>query len=50
MQAQNPQRFQEAMGRLNGKNDSQMKEMAENLAKENGIDLKQFASQFGIKL
>ena len=34
----------------NGKNEGQMKEMAMNIAKERGIDLSQFASQFGIKL
>ncbi len=34
----------------NGKSDEQMKETAMNLAKEQGIDLQKFASQFGIKI
>ena len=48
MQAQNPQRFKEVMNVLGGKSEDEQKEMAENLAKERGIDLKQFASQFGM--
>lgn len=35
---------------MRGKNENQIKEMANNIAKERGIDLNQFASQFGIKL
>lgn len=35
---------------LDGKNDVQLREMAQNIANERGIDLNQFASQFGIKL
>lgn len=33
-----------------GKSESDMKETCMNLAKERGIDLKAFASNFGIKL
>jgi len=33
-----------------GKSEQQMRETAMNLAKQQGIDLKQFASTFGIKL
>lgn len=33
-----------------GKSEADMKQTAINLAKEQGIDLKQFASTFGIKL
>lgn len=33
-----------------GKSESDMKQTAMNLAREQGIDLKQFASQFGINL
>jgi len=35
---------------IEGKNDGQLKEIAENIAKERGVDLNDFASQFGIKL
>lgn len=35
---------------LNGKNESQMREFVNNVAKERGIDLNAFASQFGMKL
>jgi hypothetical protein len=31
---------------IDGKSESQLKEMAENIAKERGIDLNQFAMQF----
>lgn len=34
----------------NGKNEVQLKELANNIAKERGIDLNNFAGQFGIKL
>jgi len=33
-----------------GKSDAQLKEIAENMARERGIDLKSFASGFGIKI
>lgn len=33
-----------------GKSESDMKQTAMNLAREQGVDLKQFASQFGINL
>ena len=35
---------------INGKNESDMKQTAMNLAKERGIDLKSFASSFGINI
>ena len=50
MQAQNPQKFNQVMQMISGKSDAQQKEMFQNLAKERGIDVNQFASQFGIKL
>lgn len=50
MQRQNPQRFNEVRSMLNGKNDVQLREMAENIASERGVNLNEFASQFGIKL
>ena len=48
--SQNPQMFNQIQQMVNGKNESQLKEMAHNIAKERGIDLNQFAGQFGIKL
>lgn len=50
MQAQNPQRFQQVKAMLDGKSEDQQKEIFTNLAKERGIDVNQFASQFGIRL
>jgi len=50
MMKQNPQAYQKAMEMTNGKSESDMRQTAMNLAKERGIDLKQFASNFGINL
>lgn len=50
MQSQNPQLFKKVQEMTNGKNEVQLKELANNIAKERGIDLNNFASQFGIKL
>lgn len=50
MQRQNPELYQKVQQMTNGKNESQMKDIAMNIAKERGIDLSQFASQFGIKI
>lgn len=50
MQQSNPQKFAEIQKMLNGKSEAQQKEMFTNLAKERGIDINQFANQFGIKL
>ncbi len=47
---QNPQKFNQIQQMVSGKNEQQLKEMAQNIAKERGIDLNQFASQFGIKM
>jgi hypothetical protein len=38
------------MQMLQGKTEAQQREMAENMARERGIDLNQLAAQFGIKL
>lgn len=35
---------------LSGKNENQMREFVNNVAKERGIDLNAFASKFGMKL
>ena len=50
MKAQNPQAYQQVQQMTSGKSEAQLKEMAENIAKERGIDLKNFASNFGIKI
>ena len=50
MMKQNPQAYQKTQEMVGGKSEADMKQIAENLARERGIDLKQFARQFGIKL
>ena len=50
MKNQNPKLFQKVQEMISGKNENQLKELANNIAKERGIDLNNFASQFGIKL
>lgn len=50
MKNQNPKLFQKVQEMTSGKNENQLKELANNIAKERGIDLNNFASQFGIKL
>lgn len=50
MQKSNPQKFAQIQQMINGKTEEQQKEMFTNIAKERGIDINQFASQFGIKL
>lgn len=49
MAQQNPQ-FAQAMRMIQGKNSEQLKQTAENIAKERGIDLEQMAQQMGLKL
>ena len=50
MQKQNPQKYNQIAEMLKGKDESQIRQMAQNIAKERGIDLNQFASQFNITL
>ena len=47
---QNPQMYQQVQQMIQGKSENQLKEMAQNIAKERGIDLNSFANNFGIKL
>ena len=47
---QNPQMFNQVQEMIKGKNETQLKEMAQNIAKERGINLNEFAGQFGIKI
>lgn len=50
MAQQNPQAFKKMQEMTSGKSESDMKQTCLNLAKERGIDLKQFAQGFGIQL
>ena len=50
MRQANPELYNRTMQMLNGKTEAQIKEMAENMARERGIDLGQLASQFGLKI
>ena len=45
---QNPQ-LQQVMGMIEGKTPQQMQQMAENLAKERGVNLQEFMKQIGNK-
>lgn len=50
MRQTNPELYNKGMQMIQGKSDAELKEMMQNLAKERGIDLNDFASQFGIRL
>lgn len=50
MKMNNPTLFRKVEQMTNGKNENELKEIATNLASERGLNLNQFASQFGIKL
>lgn len=49
MRQSNPQLFGQIQSMVNGKSEDELKVMAQNIASDRGIDLPQFASQFGIK-
>lgn len=49
MAGQNPQAAQ-AMRLIQGKNLQQLRQIAENMAKERGVDLNQIAQQMGVTL
>lgn len=50
MQQVNSGMFHKVQQMMNGKSENELKEMAQNIAKERGIDLNKFASQFGMKI
>ena len=50
MRQSNPELYAKGMQMIQGKSDEQLKEIADNIARERGIDLPFFAKQFGIKL
>lgn len=43
-------KLNQAMQMVNGKSESQVRQIAENMARERGVDLNQLAGQMGIKL
>lgn len=50
MMKSNPQAYQKMQEMTSGKNEEQMKQTAMNLAQQQGVDLRQFARNFGIQL
>ena len=50
MQQSNPELYAKGMQMIRGKTDAQLREIANNIANEQGIDLKDFASSLGIKM
>ena len=50
MYSQNPEAYKKMTELIKGKNEGEIKNVALNLAKERGVDLANFANQFGIKL
>ena len=46
----NPEIYKKALEMTNGKSEAELRQTAMNLASEKGIDLKAFASKFGINL
>ncbi len=50
MMKQNPQAYQKMQEMVGGKSEADMRQTAMNLAKEQGVDLKQFAQNFGIQI
>lgn len=50
MMRQNPQAYQKAMEMTKGKSEAEIKETCLNLARQQGVDLKSFAGNFGIQL
>lgn len=50
MRQANPELYSRTMSLIQGKSEAQLKEMAENMAKDRGINLADLAKQFGINL
>ena len=47
---QNPELYKKAQEMIAGKSEDELKQLANNIAQQRGINLSQFANQFGIKL
>lgn len=50
MRQSNPQLYERVRQMMDGKSPQEMQNVVMNVAKERGIDLNQFAGQFGIRL
>ena len=50
MMKQNPQAFQRMKEMTSGKSETEMKQTCMNLARERGVDIQQFARNFGITI
>lgn len=50
MRQSNPALYDKTMNLIQGKSQDQLKEMAENMARERGIDLHTLAQQFGLEI
>ncbi len=50
MQNSNPALFNRVMQMMSGKTQQQMQEVVLNVARERGIDINKFASQYGFKI
>lgn len=50
LQKQNPKLYQKVQEMTNGKTETELREMVQNIASERGVNLSQFANQFGIKI
>lgn len=50
MQQSNPELYAKGMSMIQGKSPDQLREIASNMARERGLDLSEFARQFGINL
>ena len=49
-QKKNPQMFRQVQGMISGKSEEQLKQMAQNIASDRGVDLNSFASNMGLNL
>ena len=50
MARQNPQLTNKIKQMMQGKNETQLRELVENVAKERGVDINKLAGQLGLKL
>ena len=50
MQAQDPQRFQKFKEMTTGKDENQLKTLAENMAQQRGVNLSDLAKRFGLNI
>lgn len=49
-QSQSPEKFKSALSLIQGKSEDQLRDLAENMAKEKNINLKELASLLGLRL